>query len=178
MIILGIDPGSVRTGYGIISAEKGKLKLLDTGAITFQSGIPMSERLHAIYTGLQKKMNEYHPDELAIETAFFGKNVQSALKLGYARGVAIVAAVNKGLAVYEYSPREVKKSVTGNGAAAKEQVAFMVRTILNLKNKPLTADAADALGIALCHSFKKTETAGAPKNWGDFIKKNPGRVIL
>lgn len=177
MIILGIDPGSVRTGWGIISSEKGKLKLLDAGAITFKAGLPMSQRLHAIYTGLQKKIHEYRPDELAIETAFFGKNVQSALKLGYARGVAIVAAVNKGLAVYEYSPREVKKSVTGNGAAAKEQVAFMVKTILNIKNKPMTPDAADALGIALCHSFRNTETAGAPKNWSDFIKKNPGRVI-
>lgn len=177
MIILGVDPGSVRTGFGIIKSDKNRLTLIDSGALTFRSDQPMHQRLQKIYAGISKKIDLHKPVALAIETAFFGKNVQSALKLGYARGVAIVAAANAGLDIYEYSPREVKKSVTGNGAAAKEQVAFMVKTILSLKSKKVTADEADALGIAICHAFKGSATPASSKNWSEYIKNNPGRIV-
>lgn len=177
MIILGIDPGSLRTGFGIIRIEKNKLSLIDSGVFTFKSEELMHLRLKKIYARLSEKITGYKPDTMAIETAFFGKNVQSALKLGYARGAALLAAANAGLDIYEYSPREVKKAVTGNGAAAKEQVSFMVKTILTLKSKKITTDESDALGIAICHAFRGRQGAAPAKSWNEYIKNNPERVV-
>jgi crossover junction endodeoxyribonuclease RuvC len=144
--------------------------------------------LKQIYDRLCKIISQYHPDEFAIETAFYGKNAQSALKLGHARGVSILAAVNFQIPTSEYSPREVKKAVTGNGAASKQQVQFMVKSQLKLREAPKFFDASDALAIALCHSFRimggkaksrHTQTPGlkSHRTWSDFIHAHPERVM-
>jgi crossover junction endodeoxyribonuclease RuvC len=148
----------------------------------------MPIRLKQIYDRLCKIINQYHPDEFAIETVFYGKNIQSALKLGHARGVSILAAVNHQIPTTEYSPREVKKAVTGNGAASKQQVQFMVKSQLKLREAPKFFDASDALAIALCHSFRilgdkaksrRTRTPGlkSHRTWSDFIHAHPERVV-
>jgi crossover junction endodeoxyribonuclease RuvC len=148
----------------------------------------MPIRLKHIYQQICEMIERYHPDEFAIETAFYGKNVQSALKIGHARGVAILAAVNYEIPTAEYSPREIKKAVTGNGAASKQQVQFMVKTHLQIRETPKYFDATDALAIALCHSFRITggnatsrrpprTTAHAHRNWTDFIHSHPERIV-
>jgi len=181
MIILGIDPGSLITGIGIISCTAGKAGLVDFDAVVLNSKEPLTKRLKVIYDVCIEKIKKYKPDELAIETAFFGKNIQSTLKLGQARGVAIIAAVNSNVSVSEYSPREVKKSITGNGAASKEQVKYMVKRILEIKEEPEYIDSTDALAIALCHHYylqTAIKSTGKKKTgWKQFIELNPDRVI-
>jgi crossover junction endodeoxyribonuclease RuvC len=149
-IILGIDPGSRITGYGIISSEGSKHHYLASGCVRVQTG-SVSERLQQIFSGLQEVISEYRPAESAIEQIFMHQNAGSALKLGQARGVAIVAAAHAGLSIAEYSARQVKQAVVGYGAAKKDQVQHMVKILLNLSGTP-QADAADALAIALCHA--------------------------
>ena len=181
MIILGIDPGSLITGIGIINCSAGKTKLLELDAVVLNSKDPLTKRLKVIYDVCLDKIGKFKPDELAIETAFFGKNIQSTLKLGQARGVAIIAAVNSNIPVSEYSPREVKKSITGSGAASKEQVKNMVKRILEIKEEPEYIDSTDALAIALCHYYSLQNSiisAGKKKNsWKQFVEANPDRVI-
>lgn len=133
MIILGIDPGTICTGYGIIKKDKGSLSLVVQGAIKLPPKKDLSLKLEIIYNEIDKIIKLYKPDEFAIETAFYGKNVQSAMKIGYARGVAMLAAVHNGLPVSEYSPKEVKKSVVGFGAANKLQVQYMINHLLGIK---------------------------------------------
>ena len=149
-IIIGIDPGSRRTGYGIIRLEGNRHIYLKSGHLNVAS-LPTCERLRQIYLGLQEIMQAYCPHEAAIEQVFMHENPNSALKLGQARGAAIVAL---SIPVAEYSARQVKKSVVGHGAAKKEQVQFMVQRLLNLKTA-LQADEADALAIALCHAHAR-----------------------
>lgn len=149
-VIIGIDPGSRRTGYGLIRLEGNRHIHLASGFLNVMS-FPACERLRQIYLGLQQIMQTYHPQEAAIEQVFMHENPNSALKLGQARGAAIVALT---VPVAEYSARQVKKSVVGNGAANKEQVQFMVGRLLNL-NMQLQADAADALAVALCHAHAR-----------------------
>lgn len=146
-VIIGIDPGSRRTGYGVIRLQGNRHIYLTSGHLDVSS-YPLAERLRQIFLGLQEIMQSYQPDEAAIEQVFMHENPGSALKLGQARGAAIVALA---MPVNEYSARQVKKSVVGNGAAKKEQVQFMVQRLLNLSGK-LQADAADALAVALCHA--------------------------
>lgn len=181
MIILGIDPGSVITGIGIIHCNGDKIKLVELDAVVMKSKDALTKRLKVIYDVCIEKIKKYKPDELAIETAFFGKNIQSTLKLGQARGVAIIAAVNSNINVSEYSPREVKKSITGNGAASKEQVKNMVKRILELREDPDFIDSSDALAIALCHHYNLqnmiVKSIKKKNNWKQFIEANPGRVI-
>lgn len=182
MIILGVDPGSQITGIGIINCTADKVKLIDFDALVLNSKDTLTKRLKVIYDACLEKIKEYKPDEFAIETAFFGKNIQSTLKLGQARGVAIIAAVNSDVNVSEYSPREVKKSITGNGAASKEQVKYMVKRILDIKEEPEYIDSTDALAIALCHhySLQNLITGSGKKNknnWKQFVEANPDRVI-
>ena len=148
-IILGIDPGSVITGYGVIQAEGNRYSYVECGAIK-TSGDNFSARLFQIYSQLIEVLQTYKPHEVSIEDIFFHNNVKSALKLGQARGAAIVAVASQGLSVSEYSAREVKQAVVGYGAASKEQVQHMVKRLLNVKQN-LQADAADALAIAICH---------------------------
>lgn len=178
MIILGVDPGTIRCGYGLVEIKTGKPAARVHSGVLQLSGIDnIPDKLKSIYEALYGLIGDFHPEELSIETAFYGKNVQSALKIGLARGAAILAAKNCGLEVSEYSPREIKKAITGNGGASKEQVLFMVQTILNEKKSKFTADESDALAAALCHSFRMKSVAAKPKNWNDFIQNFPERII-
>ncbi len=152
-IILGIDPGSRITGYGIIKEEKRKIYYLDSGCIRTSDG-ELSQRLLQIFNGICQLMESYSPDEVAIEEVFVHQNPNSALKLGHARGVAMVAAASHRVKVYEYSARAVKKTIVGYGAAEKDQVKQMVVNLLSL-NSPPQADAADALAIAISHSYMR-----------------------
>ena len=149
-VILGIDPGSRITGYGVIRQSNGKVEYLGSGCIR-TSGEQLSDKLKQIYDGISEIILQFKPDLFAIEQVFMAKNPDSALKLGQARGCAIVAAVNAGLPVAEYAARQVKQSVVGTGAADKEQVQHMVKQLLKLPACP-QADAADALAVALCHT--------------------------
>lgn len=149
-IILGIDPGSRTTGYGVIQHDRGKSVYLASGCIRL-SGAELAPRLHVIFKGVSQLIQQFQPNEFAIEEVFLAKNAASALKLGQARGAAIVAAVEAGLCVNEYSARKVKQAVVGKGGADKAQVQQMVMHILNLQVAP-QADASDALAIALCHA--------------------------
>jgi crossover junction endodeoxyribonuclease RuvC len=183
MVILGIDPGSIITGYGVIEVADGTVRLLEYNVVRNRSSHSMPLRLKAIYSSLCDVIERTHPDELAIETAFYGKNAQSALKIGHARGVSILAAVNHELPTREYSPREVKKAVVGNGGASKEQVQFMVRRLLQLREAPKFFDATDALAVAICHVLrtganKTLRLTGARKkhDWKEFVSNNPDRV--
>jgi crossover junction endodeoxyribonuclease RuvC len=187
MIILGVDPGTLITGFGLIDVERGKYSVLMYDVVKNTGDDSMPIRLKRIYDRLCEIINHYHPDEFAIETAFYGKNAQSALKIGHARGVSILAAVNYEIPTTEYSPREVKKAVTGNGAASKQQVQFMVQTQLKLREAPKYFDASDALAVALCHSFRMTDgiattrrtrktVSNTHRSWSDFIHSHPERI--
>jgi crossover junction endodeoxyribonuclease RuvC len=177
MIVLGVDPGTLITGYGIIETRNGKMKILDCGAIKNNSRTSMPLRLKVIFETLTTLTERYHPDEFAIETAFYGKNAQSALKLGHARGVAILTAVTKEIPTHEYSPREVKKAIVGNGAAAKEQVQFMVKSLLKLKELPKHYDVTDALAVAICHlQRRQSSQPHSFKSWKSFISAHPEKI--
>ncbi|MCR2042517.1 crossover junction endodeoxyribonuclease RuvC [Anaerosalibacter massiliensis] len=151
MIILGIDPGIAIVGYGIVECKGNRFKALDYGAITTDANTPSPERIDIIYREMLSIIDKYNPVDLAIEELFFNKNVKTAIKVGQARGVEILAAVHKGLEIYEYTPLQVKQGVVGYGRADKRQVQEMVKMLLNLKKIPKPDDAADALAIALCH---------------------------
>lgn len=152
MIILGIDPGLAIVGYGVIQYEGNRYKVIDYGCITTDANMVFPERLKIIYDDMTDLINKYNPDDLAIEELFFNKNVKTAIKVGQARGVEILAAVNNGIDVYEYTPLQIKQSVVGYGRAEKRQVQEMVRILLNLKEVPKPDDVADALAVAICHS--------------------------
>ncbi len=185
MIILGVDPGTLITGYGVIETSGHQATVLHVDVVRNRSTNTMPVRLKTIYDRLCEVIEAYHPDEFAIETAFYGKNAQSALKIGHARGVSILAAVNREIPTAEYAPREVKKAVTGNGGASKEQVQFMVLSVLRLKQKPQVYDASDALAVALCHWYQR---GGSPRvvasrrpkraaaGWTEYIAANPHKI--
>ncbi len=183
MIILGVDPGTLVTGYGVLQVEGSAVSVLDFDVIVNRSERSMPIRLKEIYAKLCAVITRYHPDEFAIETAFYGKNAQSALKLGHARGVSMLAAVNFEIPTSEYSPREVKKAVVGNGGASKDQVQYMVKSLLGIRDTPKLFDATDALAVALCHyqrhrsvRSKRNGTSGR-QSWSAFVKANPHRVV-
>ncbi|MFN8264877.1 MAG: crossover junction endodeoxyribonuclease RuvC [Chitinophagaceae bacterium] len=180
-IILGIDPGTVIMGYGVIAIRQNKPELVETDVLKLTKYKDVYERLHLIHEKVKEVIAEHHPTDFAIEAPFFGKNVQSMLKLGRAQGVAIATAMSAGLGVTEYSPKKVKQAVTGNGNADKEQVWKMLQHYLEFKAKPKYYDATDALAVALCHYFQSRGPAALmagkkSKGWDDFIKNNPGRV--
>jgi crossover junction endodeoxyribonuclease RuvC len=156
MRILGIDPGSRCTGFGIIEVAGGRTRSIHQGVIKAGTG-EFPERLGIIFAGVSDLVDEFHPDEVAVETVFVSKNAASALKLGQARGAAVCAAIAKGLPVAEYSPRSVKQAIVGRGGADKVQVQHMVTVLLQLKEK-LSEDAADALAVALCHQHTQQTT--------------------
>ncbi len=158
MRILGIDPGTQVCGYGIIEDERNEARLVHYGVVRSRER-PVAERLLAMHEGLLGVIDEFAPDVAAVETAFFGKNVRSALRMGEGRGVALLAAVSRGLEVVEYSPAEVKRAVVGSGRADKSQVQQMVRVLLRLDRLPEPEDAADALAIAICH-FHRLPASG------------------
>lgn len=177
-IILGIDPGTQIMGYGLISVQNNKSTLLTLGVIELKKYPEHFDRLSHIFERVDMLINEFHPQEFAIEAPFFGKNVQSMLKLGRAQGIAMAAALSHKLSVYEYSPRKIKQSLTGNGNASKEQVAAMIQKLLHFDEMPRFLDATDALAVAVCHSFQNVvkDTEKKPRTWKDFISQNKDRL--
>lgn len=155
--ILGIDPGSSCTGWGVVCGDGNEFHYVASGAITLRPKTPLHVKLRTIHVEIERVIQEYSPTHFAIEEVFFNKNPKSTLILGEARGAAILAAALAEVPVYEYSPREVKQSVTGNGAADKSQVKFMLGKLLRLTPPPENADESDALAVAICHAFKNTE---------------------
>ena len=151
MIILGIDPGIAIVGYSIVECKGNKMKAIDYGCIRTESDLMFPQRIKIIYDRLIEIIQKYRPDDLAIEELFFNKNVKTAIKVGQARGVEILAAVNEELDIYEYTPLQIKQAVVGYGRADKNQVQEMVKVLLNLEKKPKPDDVADALAVALCH---------------------------
>jgi len=174
--VLGIDPGTLTTGYGIVTRRGKDLIVLASGTVRNSGETPLPRRLHNIYAQLRDVIDRYGPTECAIESAFYGKNAQSALKLGHARGVSMLAAVEHQLATAEYSPREVKKAVVGNGNATKEQVQFMVRSLLRLGSERMRMDASDALAIAICHLQRCTTPSRRRGEWKTYVLMHPERV--
>ena len=152
MRILGIDPGLTRTGFGIIDINNETFKLVDCGIIKPNNKDKLEKRLLTIFTDMSKILEQYKPTIVSIEEVFYGKNVKSALLLGQARGAAMLSAASKKVNIFEYSAKKIKQSITGNGNANKDQVKYMVASILNIKNLDIPSDASDALAIALCHS--------------------------
>ena len=159
MRVLGIDPGIVTTGYGLVDVEGGSLRAVTFGAISTRAGLPFAQRLLCIHQELQTLLIRSRPDCAAVEAVFFARNVQSALRLGQARGVVLLALAQAGVAVHEYSALEVKQAVTSYGRAIKGQVQEMVRLLLGLAEAPSPVDAADALAVAICHHHSARVTA-------------------
>ena len=150
MLVLGIDPGSLITGYGLVKKEYNRLVYVGGGKISFPYSWPFNKRIYTIFKSLVEIIDTYHPEEMSIEDIFFAKNVKSALKIGHVRGAIMVAAIQSNLKVFEYTPLQVKQSVVGYGRATKEQVRAMVKVILNL-DAQIPLDTSDALAIAICH---------------------------
>lgn len=177
---MGVDPGTNILGYAIIEIEGKEIKLVDYGVISMKKQESAYMKLRTIFIKLQELIHRYNPKQLAIEAPFFGKNVQSMLKLGRAQGVAIAAAITQDLEVTEYSPKKIKKAVTGRGTASKEQVAAMVQSILKIKLKNATLDATDALATALCHYYQNGSILNQGKrynDWSSFLNDNPDRKL-
>ena len=180
---MGIDPGTIIMGYGLLEVKGQEAKLLGLGTINLNKFDNHYLRLRRIFDRVLGLIDEYHPDELAIEAPFFGKNVQSMLKLGRAQGVAMAAALTRDIPITEYVPMRIKQAITGHGGASKEQVAGMVQRYLKIPQEqmPRELDATDGLAAALCHHFLtssplRSASAGATKNWADFVKQNPSRI--
>lgn len=181
-IILGIDPGTVVMGHAVVACHAKKVELLHMDSLRMSWTHDVFERLQRIFETVDGLIKTYTPHEFAIEAPFYGKNVQSMLKLGRAQGVAIACAMTHGLPVAEYSPKKVKQSITGNGNADKEQVWAMLQRITGLTDKPKGFDVSDALAVAVCHFYQIQSPMGAilsaskAKGWEAFIKKNPDRL--
>jgi crossover junction endodeoxyribonuclease RuvC len=176
-IILGIDPGTNVMGYGVLKIVGTKLELISMGAIQIKE-TDTGLKLKRIFERVLALVVEHKPDHMALEAPFFGKNVQSMLKLGRAQGVAMAAGLSRDVPISEYAPRKIKQSITGNGAASKEQVAAMLQNLLKIKELPKFLDATDGLAVALCHYYQSTSKipASGKKGWESFIRQNPDRV--
>ena len=179
-IIIGIDPGTNVMGYGLLGVVGKKTTPIRLGVIRLNKFDDHYMRLHRIYERVLELVDNYHPDEMAIEAPFYGKNVQSMLKLGRAQGVAMAAALSRQVPITEYEPRKIKMAITGNGGASKEQVREMLRRILAIPAESLDIelDATDALAAALCHFYESSKpvTSKGYKSWKDFIAKNPDKI--
>ena len=177
-IILGIDPGTTMMGYGIIKSGGKSPLYVDMGVVDLKREGDHYMKLRRIYERTLELIEHYLPDEVAIEAPFYGKNVQSMLKLGRAQGVAMAAVLSRDVPVFEYAPRKIKLSITSAGNASKEQVAHMLMRMFNLKDIPKNLDATDGLAAAVCHFYQdgiKLPQSGV-KNWEEFIRKNPDRI--
>lgn len=178
--ILGVDPGTNQLGYALIEVRGKQLKLITLGILRLKSYEDHQTKLKEIFLQLQEIIETYLPTQMAVEAPFYGKNVQSMLKLGRAQGVAMAAAMTMGLKISEYAPKKIKQSVTGNGNASKEQVAAMLNSILKVKIDTPNLDATDALGAAVCHFYQTGGVMGTQKKysgWDGFLKDNPGKQI-
>lgn len=178
MRILGIDPGSQHTGYGLVEIEGGRERVLEHGTLHLDVNEEHQDRLKELYDRLSAVVEQTLPDECAVEMPVYGKNPQSMLKLGRAQAAAMLVALNRQIPVTQYTPAEIKKSVTGNGGASKEQVAYMVRAMLGIKaSEVLDPDASDALAVALCHAQRRAHgSTKQHKNWAAFLRDNPERL--
>ncbi len=189
---MGIDPGTTRTGYGVLEvSDGGRLYAVALGDIDLRRVRDPYHKLRVIFERVSALIEGYRPDEVALESPFFGENVQSMLKLGRAQGVAMAAALSRGIDVWEYAPMRVKQAITGRGAAAKEQVAAMLGSILGIEYDPQRLDATDGMAVALCHHFmtsgpipgagatgaSKSKKSRRSASWEDFLRQNPGREI-
>lgn len=175
-IIIGIDPGTNVMGYGVILVKGSAISVMQYGVFKLSSYANHELKLKKIFERVTGILHEFAPDEMALEAPFFGKNVQSMLKLGRAQGVAMAAALVLEIPIVEYAPRKIKQSVTGNGNASKEQVAKMLMTLLKINEAPQMLDATDALAVAVCHHFQKGMVAKKSSSWEGFVKENPGRL--
>jgi crossover junction endodeoxyribonuclease RuvC len=180
-VILGIDPGTVVMGYGLIAVTGNKITLIEMGVLHLAKYKDPYKRLLIIHNKVTELVRVHKPTGFAIEAPFYGKNVQSMLKLGRAQGVAIAAAMASGISAVEYMPKSVKQSVTGNGNATKEQVWKMLQQILQFKETPEFLDATDALAVAVCHHYQSnaiTSLGNKKDGWAEFIKANPDKVKI
>ena len=184
-IILGIDPGTMVMGFGLVKQQGKAMSLICMDVIKLSKLENQALKLRMIFEKMLGLIDQYHPDELAIEAPFFGKNVQSMLKLGRAQGVAMAAALYRDIPIFEYAPRTIKQTITGNGSASKEQVCKMLQAMLKFKEMPKYFDATDALAAAVCHCIdkgkdvnytKKKQHKSASSQWTQFIQQNPDRV--
>lgn len=177
MTVIGIDPGSRVCGYGVVCSKSNSLKLIESGVILLDKKNPdFNLRLLEIHNRLTEVIKRTRPDAASFESLFYAKNVQSLVKLSHARAVALLVAVQNSLEVSEYSPREIKKSVSGNGNAGKEQVQFMVKTLLNMTEQVKHYDVTDALATAICHILRAGVKTSGARTWEDFIRQNPDRI--
>ncbi|WP_372773688.1 crossover junction endodeoxyribonuclease RuvC [Mangrovibacterium sp.] len=177
-LILGIDPGTVVMGYGLIEIKDNTPRIRHVGVVKTAGYNNHYLRLKHIFIRTQALIDEFKPDELAIESPFYGKDIQAMLKLGRAQGIVMGLALQRDIPVFEYAPLKVKQAITGMGRAAKEQVAYFLKNMLKVDDLPLELDATDALAVAICHylQMKNPVSKAGYKGWGDFVKKNPGRV--
>lgn len=177
-IILGIDPGTVVLGYGIVKEVGNKMTLVTLGVVKMGHLDDHGLKLQRIFKKVSALIEEYKPDCVALEAPFYGKNIQVMLKLGRAQGVAMAAALNYDIPIFEYAPRKIKQSVTGSGNASKEQVAAMLQNLLGFKETPEFLDATDGLAVAVCHSFQKSSSTGnkSYSGWSAFLKDNQDRI--
>ena len=177
-IILGIDPGTTIMGYGLIHIKGNKMELIQMGVLHLSKLSSHELKLKRIFERTLQLVDEYKPDELAVEAPFFGKNVQSMLKLGRAQGVAMSAALYRDIPIFEYAPKKIKMAITGRGTASKEQVAAMLKSLLNIKEMPKHLDATDGLAAAVCHYFQRNPSGTGKKytGWGSFLKDNPDKL--
>ena len=179
-IIMGIDPGTTVMGYGLLRIVGNRPSLVAMGVLDLRKISDRYQRLHRIFERTLSLIDEFHPAELAIEAPFFGKNVQSMLKLGRGQGVAMAAALHRNIGITEYAPLKIKLAITGNGQASKEQVADMLRRILHIPDKDMQMrlDATDALAVALCHFYQNSRLVSDKKynGWKDFVEKNKDKV--
>ena len=177
-IILGIDPGTSIMGYGIIHIQNKKIILIKMDVLNLTNVKTHENKLKKIFETTLELIELYKPDEFAVEAPFFGKNVQSMLKLGRAQGVSMAASLYKNIPIFEYSPKKIKMSITGNGNASKEQVAGMLKSLLGISEMPKQLDATDGLAAAVCHFFQKDNLTNKKdySGWGAFVKNNPKRI--
>jgi len=177
-IILGIDPGTTVMGFGLIKVIDKKMELIVLEELLLSKYDSHYLRLKKIFEKTIQLIDNYHPDEIAIEAPFFGKNVQSMLKLGRAQGVAMAAGLSREVSITEYAPKKIKMAITGNGNASKEQVAKMLQSILKIKTLPKRLDATDGLAAAVCHFYNsgRIDTSGSYSGWAAYVKKNPNKV--
>ena len=179
--ILGIDPGTNILGYGVICIDSKGPHYVDMGVFDLRKITDPFEKLANIFAGVSELLEIHKPDELAVESPFYGKNAQVILKLGRAQGAALTAAVMKGIPVAEYAPRKAKIAICGNGAASKEQVAMMIQKTLKVEMNPKHLDATDALAIALCHHYQMSNPlagTGGKTDWKKFLENNPDRIKM
>ncbi len=178
-IILGIDPGTTIMGFGLIEVTKGQMGLIQMDELILKKYDDHYVKLRKIFERTIQIIDHYHPDEIAIEAPFYGKNIQSMLKLGRAQGVAMAAGLSRDLPITEYSPKKIKMSITGNGNASKEQVAKMLQQLLKIKTLPTNLDATDGLAAAVCHFFNegKAESSKSYSGWASFVSQNDKRIV-